>query len=111
MACEISEFERRAADSGGAVDVFPRPPLAVQPPIAMDATVRRSAAFAAKTRFVRLTLTADARIRVYPVPAAADTTAVDPSGADGLSEFFPAGEHVLGVAPGSKLAIVAAVSA
>ena len=109
MAAEISLFAERYADAGGKIDVLKRPPLGVQS-LAIGASVR-SAAMPAGTRLARIVLTASARILVYTPPGGADATVAVADGSDGKSEFFPAGEHVIGIAATEKLAIVAAASA
>ena len=109
MALEISEFAERVGDGFGGVDVLRRPGGSVHAPIAIGANAR-SAAFGANTRLLRVFASASCRILVYDVPGGADATVAVADGSDGLSEYFPAGEHVIGVAPGQKLAVIAAVS-
>jgi hypothetical protein len=109
MAAELSFFEDRWADGDGAVDVFKRPPLGIQS-VPIGAAARSNLA-PPRSRYCRMTLTASCRVLVYVPPQGADNTVAVADGSDGLSEFFDKGEHVIGVAAGEKLAIIAAASA
>ena len=109
MALEISEFATRTSDRNGVAPVLQRPALAVQT-LPIGASVR-SAAFSAHVRFLRVFASAGCRIRIYDAPEGADATVAVADGSDGQSEFFPAGEHILGARGGQKLAVIAAASA
>jgi hypothetical protein len=109
MAAEISFFDERYGDADGPVDVFKRPPLGVQS-VAIGAAARSNAA-PLKSRYARLTLSASCRILVYAPPEGTDNTVAVADGSDNKSEFFDKGEHVIGIAAGEKIAVIAAVSA
>lgn len=113
MGIEISEFKGRDTDKNGPVDILRRPPLNVQPGVVISNDGARSATFNVQTGLLRIIASADCRILVYSVPEGVDATLPDASGADGKSEFFPAGEHVISIkaGAGNRLAVIAAASA